>query len=349
MALGRQFVPQWRSTTIRLFLFAAIALNVLISTSQRRLRAGELDIGIVDPIGRVGHIGKVGPIDQVVDSKKPTDGVRSPADTGYLVCWNWNLAKETKWRCTQQLADLPKAREFSNYQNGRYELGQSFFLPVYQKDWDDRSSHQRVMERVQKEAIPKAMQRVAGREDEPSRNPERAALIRKQIQFVQPEWVDVKPELPKGVKASDARESKKVGYDDEFVISTQGGTSKDKMEAIFTGHNWRSDERRIDYGDRVVIDINVYSFAPDHSATNYHAGMYNSSGPQITAEKVFEEAMNSKFRHKGTWTVRDDGTVELTLRVVDTDYKINLSVQNGSIIEKYDGSSKSRKYNKIDK
>jgi hypothetical protein len=206
----------------RWFTLTATATVISISLCQSRLLAGELDIGVVEPIGKVGDIGKVEPIDKVVDGRGPTAGTRPLADTGYIVCWNWNLAREPKWRCTQQLADLPQAREFSNYQNGRYELGQSFFLPVYKRDWDDPASRKVVMERVQKGAIPKAIERVAGRENQPGRNPQRAALIRKQIQFVQPEWVDVKPVLPKEVKASDTPVSKKVGYDDEAVVSVRG-------------------------------------------------------------------------------------------------------------------------------
>jgi hypothetical protein len=210
---------------LRPFAFAAIVLVAFMSPSQYRLRAGELDLGILDPIGKVGEIGKVEPIAKDADSTPARGSVRPLADSGYIVCWNRNLAREPKWRCTQQLADLPKAREFSNYQNGRYELGQSFFLSVHKKDWKDLRSRKAVMERVQSGAIPKAMERVASRDDEPGRNPQRAALIRKQIQFVQAQWVDVKPVLPEGVKATDARVSEKgkVAYDDNFIpISVEG-------------------------------------------------------------------------------------------------------------------------------
>ncbi len=313
------------------FTLAAIVTLVSISSSQTRLRAGELDIGIVDPIGKVGEIGKVGPIDKVVDGKGALGGGRSLADTGYVVCWSWNLAKEPKWRCTQQYADLPQAREFSNYQNGRYELGQSFFLPVYKKEWDDTASRKIVMERVQKGAIPKAMERVAGREDDPSRNPERAALIRKQIQFVQPEWVDVKPVLPQGVKATDARPSKKIGYDDD--------APKANIGAILTRNDWRENKMSRERDGRILYAVSVYKFKDDKSAEWYSSG-YTSR--ESNYDRLYAEALKEGPTWKGKWSVRKDGRVDLVMRLLDSYQSTVIDVLEDEIVQNFDGGSTTR-------
>lgn len=211
--------------SLRMTQINMIALLVLCAPLRFAARAGELDIGILPPIGQVGPIGKVEPIGKV-DDKGGKVSVRPLSDTGYLVCWTWNLAREPKWRCTQQYADLPQARQFSNYQNDRYDLGQSFFLSVFKKDWDDPESRKKIMERIKKEAIPKALERAASREE--GSNNQRANLIRRQIRFIRPEWINVKPVLSKDSKedklsrAGEVQKSWKVGYDDDAILTTRG-------------------------------------------------------------------------------------------------------------------------------
>ncbi len=287
----------------RRFALAVLACIVTITSDSSRARGGELDIGIVDPIGKVGDIGKVGPLENVGDKTPGSSGTRSLADTGYLVCWSWNLARASKWRCTEQLADLPQAREFSNYQNGRYELGQSFFLPVYKKEWEDPAARKVVMERVQQSAIPKAMERVAAREDQPDANPKRAERIRTRIKFVQitqPEWVDVKPELPKGVKATDARFSKTDGYADDGLLKASGPSTVE----VVTGSLWH-------FNSDVNSPASVFKFYKDGNFSMYYSSYAKQA---LRSKELSEDILADKPLNTGTWSDRGNGVIEASIR-----------------------------------
>lgn len=185
------------------------------------------------PIGRVGDIGRVGPISGIGNPGKDDFDVQLPeglrgAPNGYIVCWTWNVTKEPAWRCTSQTVENPReATEFAYYQKEKYvKNGDAFVLPVIKKEWGDADLRKNIMDRVKAEILPAFLELAARRRE--STNAELAGRVRKQIEFVRPDWVDVKPALAKDgpeykeLRAGEIAATKDGGYQDGFVEGPGG-------------------------------------------------------------------------------------------------------------------------------
>lgn len=201
------------------------------------------------PMGKVGELGKVGKLEKLRDDRSPDDRKLQPI--GAVVCWTWSASKEPGWRCTAKYEEnLGTASEFAYYMTEKYsyKYGGAVVIAVYKKDWDDPDTRKAIMERIQKEAIPAYLKELARRQESNanSANKELAAAMRKQIKFVQPNWVDAAPVLKKDSKEWKAAKNSKVevpkndGFRDEFLFPNEGpnclvGTKWEQPAEFATG------------------------------------------------------------------------------------------------------------------
>jgi hypothetical protein len=168
----------------------ALAIETGPAVGQDRLPDWmDKPLGTVGPLGKVGPLGTVGKIGTDGFGIDLPDGLRSKADTAYLVCWTWSTSKDSQWRCTRKYVENPRdAYEFATYQNERYayQYGAAFVQPVFKSEWDSEGARQKIMSRVKSESIPAILERLASKEE--GANAELAARIRKQIKFVKMDW-----------------------------------------------------------------------------------------------------------------------------------------------------------------
>src|SRR5207245_138128 len=100
-----------------------IVLAAWILSGNSTVYAGDLPdwfyapLGTVGPLGKVGPLGTVGPLGKEGSEVKIPETLRDVADTAYITCWSWNIAKDSTWRCTGKYEENPRnASDFSAYQ-----------------------------------------------------------------------------------------------------------------------------------------------------------------------------------------------------------------------------------------
>lgn len=182
-------------------------------------------------------------------SKIPEDPEEHPV--GAIVCWTWNLTKEPAWRCTAKYgADFRAADNFARYMAAKYgKDGGVVVIPVAKADWDDAATRKKLMAKVASERLPAFMNTLAERAEETSAA--KAKKIRAAVDDLEPEWVDARPVLPRGVKPDGAVASTK-GYDDAAVLAAKGGKTAPKDDpdadatAGYEGTTWTGTYRYAD-------------------------------------------------------------------------------------------------------
>jgi hypothetical protein len=115
-------------------------------------------------------------------------------------------------------------------------------------------------------------------------------------------------------------------------------TDKAKIKETLTNNTWwyLSSGPKSKTDSTLVYTVSVYKFNTDQTLEWYY------SGPEFenNSDRLYAQAIKRGPRFRGTWSVRDDGRINETLRFTDSSRKSTIQLTDDGMIRTFDDGSK---------